>query len=1053
MSDNRFGVQFNPFAPLPEPEPEGGRFNEAAIFDAIQQGMTQGGMGFTVADPAQAKANADYFWHWMTQMPIRDAMAAGSQAFIDAPGSTWDATRAGFGTAHAYLQQHLPDYLRFQGPGGTPIPAEERPTQPGFASIFAQGREPLPAGVTPEEFRSDLMGLLENRNGPQAPEGSGGRGGVTPEGFAAKYGMDPSLDILTMAEQADLRYGDPAVPGAIADIAATAVDVFDVATRALGLVGPISGLARQFGPDDWLAIASPGSWYRRPTATRPGTPRQALEVYGDAVRRYETHGPSGSLSMLADDIQQFFRAAGADRVSIEPWRVGDDLLPSSGTVQVGDATVTFNFYFPNGPDGPGAFMEINTLHTSNPNGRSPHQLAALQPILEFADLNGITLTTYAHPFDHKAVSRAGLENIYNKLGFEYKDAQGLYGQPGSPLVRAPVTMADNDLRAAEYAARRNALVETRARFAARPPRDAGDILGILTVTESLPSGIRPVGGNFPTPARLAELTADDVSRGAVDDAVYALFRVLSDALDDADASYARYNTRRAPTPPDEFTDGLRSMSDAMKDYLRGNIQDADVLARAEDLVDWRMTESLGAGRLFDNYVQPPSGTSLEGLEGSLDRLRQAQAAEFDAATAASGSLTSATPEGTYQTLAAAFGGRLPAIPDEPMPDEVFSHIQALEGVIQARRMNRIDDSAMMLMADDARVRLERFMGTDAGADLYDTNPDAALYLERLLDDVLGDQDALREAAAMAPSAQAPTPSAPGVMHNLDAQGTDPFLYEPPSHMLVDDQAATPGAAFRAANPEAPEDIAALADSGRYDLSPAVLDGNRMRFTYTMRGTDTWPSVSDSLTLPDGSTASMRPTRYNPDIATPRAVSRDGSVVHSFDLADGWAARFDDLAVEDPSMMYRGMSWEEWQEAQRTGYIKSQGTYNIGEQQAGMTLYAESPGDAASYAGGFAPERFAPSAEKPGVVIAVPRRYGVAGAAPRGEIAIPDAIPLSEVSGVWEGHVYAARDDGYIDAVREWGDAGYSRGSATPLTSYVAWRQAGLPDWQRVGGTR
>lgn len=1030
MSDNRFGVQFNPFAPLPEPEPEGGRFNEAAIFDAIQQGMARGGMGFTVTDPAQVKANADHFWQWMSQTPIRDAMAAGSQAFIDAPGSTWDATRAGFSTANAYLRENLPDYLRFRGPGGAPIPMEERPTQPGFADVFAQGREPLPVGVTPEEFRSDLMGLLENRNGPQAPEGSGGRGGVTPEGFAAKYGMDPSLDTLTMAEQADLRYGDPTVPGAIADITATAVDVFDAATRALGLVGPISGLARQFGPDDWLAIASPGSWYRRPTATRPGTPRQALDVYGEAVRRYEAHGPSGNLSMLADDIQQFFRAAGADRVSIEPMRIGDDLLPSAGRVQVGDATVTFNFYFPNGPDGPGAFMEINTLHTSNPNGRSPHQLAALQPILEFADLNGITLTTYANPFDHKAVSRAGLENIYNKLGFEYKNAQGPYGQPGSPLVREPVTMADNDLRAAEYAARRNALVETRARFAARPPRDAGDILGVLTVAESLPPGIRPVGGNFPTPARLAELTAEDVGRGTVDDAVYALFRVLSDALDDADASYARYNTRRTPAPPDEFTDGLRSMSDALKDYLRGNIQDADVLARAEDLVDWRMTESLDAGRLFDNYVQPPSGASLQGLEGSLDRLRQGQAAEFDAAVAASGPLISVTPDGTYQTLAAAFGNRLPAIPDEPMPDEVFSHIQALEGLIQARRANHVDDSAMMLMADDTRVRLERFMGTEAGADLYDTNADAALYLERLLDDVLGDPDALREAVTL---------------DFADLNIVDDILLGP-------GDIEAPGAAFRAANPEAPESIAVLADSGRYDLSPATVDGNRMRFTYTMRGTDGWPSVSDSLTLPDGNTASMRPQRYNPDIATPRAVSRDGSVVHAFDLADGWAAHFDDLVEADPDMMYRGMSWEEWQEAQRTGYIKSRGTYNIGEQQAGMTLYAEDPGSAASYASGFAPEQFAPSAEKPGVVIAVPRRYGVVGAAPRGEIAIPDAVPLSEVSGVWEGHVYAVREDGYVDAVREWGDAGYSRGSATPLTSYIAWRQAGLPDWQRAGGT-
>lgn len=252
MSDNRFGVRFDPFAPLPEPEPEGGRFSEATIFDAIQQGMAQGGMGFAVTDPAQAKADAEYFWQWMTQMPVRDAMAAGSQAFIDAPGSTFGAALAGLGTAEAYFRENLPDYLRYRGPGGQPIPTEDRPTQPGFADIFAQGREPLPMGVTPEEFRSDLLGLLETRNGPRPFGDSGGRGGVTPESFAAKYGMDPNLDVLNMAEQADLRYGDPAVPGLIADIAATAVDVFDAVLRGVGLATGAVNAARRLAslPDE-----------------------------------------------------------------------------------------------------------------------------------------------------------------------------------------------------------------------------------------------------------------------------------------------------------------------------------------------------------------------------------------------------------------------------------------------------------------------------------------------------------------------------------------------------------------------------------------------------------------------------------------------------------------------------------------------------------------------------------------------------------------------------------------------------------------------------------
>jgi hypothetical protein len=74
---------------------------------------------------------------------------------------------------------------------------------------------------------------------------------------------------------------------------------------------------------------------------------------------------------------------------------------------------------------------------------------------------------------------------------------------------------------------------------------------------------------------------------------------------------------------------------------------------------------------------------------------------------------------------------------------------------------------------------------------------------------------------------------------------------------------------------------------------------------------------------------------------------------------------------NPDWVYRGMSWEEWQNIRRTKKIRSRGGYNIGEGQKNLTLFGERPDTGVFYATGFAPPGFKPGKRRPGVIIAVP----------------------------------------------------------------------------------
>lgn len=106
--------------------------------------------------------------------------------------------------------------------------------------------------------------------------------------------------------------------------------------------------------------------------------------------------------------------------------------------------------------------------------------------------------------------------------------------------------------------------------------------------------------------------------------------------------------------------------------------------------------------------------------------------------------------------------------------------------------------------------------------------------------------------------------------------------------------------------------------------------------------------------------------------------------------------------DDPGLVYRGMSWEEWQYIRRKGQIQSKGGYNIGQE--GLTFYGNAA-TALYYASGFAPTPFITSIRRPSVVIAIPRKLvmdhgDLPDEIPGGDFAHRGPVDASNIAAAW-----------------------------------------------------
>ena len=225
----------------------------------------------------------------------------------------------------------------------------------------------------------------------------------------------------------------------------------------------------------------------------------------------------------------------------------------------------------------------------------------------------------------------------------------------------------------------------------------------------------------------------------------------------------------------------------------------------------------------------------------------------------------------------------------------------------------------------------------------------------------------------------------------------------------------------------------MLDSGRYRAvaKPGWRDG---RYTIELHPRDT-----------DG----MEPYRNNPEkdvnhwrdpAVTEIEITNPGEEYlerHYARAKNGYSHEIEPLPGRD--IIYRGMSFEEYQSYRQTGEIKSNGSFNIGAEQVGLTYWATDPDTAVSYANSFALAHLKPTFGKPCYVMATQRPKEVRMAAGTGsnEVGVARAIHADEILAVWEGRVYAF-SPGNFDIAQDYmrGDGYHSAGSSDPSTSVV-----------------
>ena len=140
---------------------------------------------------------------------------------------------------------------------------------------------------------------------------------------------------------------------------------------------------------------------------------------------------------------------------------------------------------------------------------------------------------------------------------------------------------------------------------------------------------------------------------------------------------------------------------------------------------------------------------------------------------------------------------------------------------------------------------------------------------------------------------------------------------------------------------------------------------------------------------------------------------------------------------EPGMLYRGLSFAEWEEAKRTGVVKSSGDYNLGETQRGLTYFSTDIAQAANYASGFAPWQYKPSFGRPAIVIKV-QDPGNAHRTTETERGVPTEVRLADIRTVYEGHPYMIAPGG-IDFYRNY-TGPYNEGSRHSPSVWNVWKK-------------
>ena len=199
-----------------------------------------------------------------------------------------------------------------------------------------------------------------------------------------------------------------------------------------------------------------------------------------------------------------------------------------------------------------------------------------------------------------------------------------------------------------------------------------------------------------------------------------------------------------------------------------------------------------------------------------------------------------------------------------------------------------------------------------------------------------------------------------------------------------------------------------------------------------------PPVPDdwkSHTMPTGSVR-----HYDPNKAH---IDADGYVVPKVDTE----AALPKTAT--PGVIYRGMSWEEYQASLKSGNLASMGGYNL-EGQEGLTYFSSDPEQAVSYANSFAPWQYKAMPGRPAVVVGVADPGGhIVNQHQPTELGINKPVSTSQIREVYFGNPIMAQP-GFMEVIQESGRPPMEGSRSSPSIT-VEWQKQNAPAAETLAG--
>jgi len=157
-----------------------------------------------------------------------------------------------------------------------------------------------------------------------------------------------------------------------------------------------------------------------------------------------------------------------------------------------------------------------------------------------------------------------------------------------------------------------------------------------------------------------------------------------------------------------------------------------------------------------------------------------------------------------------------------------------------------------------------------------------------------------------------------------------------------------------------------------------------------------------------------------------------------------------MSPED-GYLFRGMSFEEFQQIRKNRFIQSRGDFNLLDSDKGHSYFSTDPRQAANYAGNFAPWQLTPTFRRPSFVVRVKGQ----GEIPPGfgsdttERRIAGKIPSSLITDIAMVRPYAMRG-GDFELYKEYRDESFRVGSRSSPIADLAYRQLNPKDYFNKG---